>query len=116
MEEAFHIVSEFAIQVEELVEFHVQNLAKRLCDARAEMARILLELNLRIAKLLLKAQPSTLHEVREQLTTAVTIVMVVVESVVTDCMELFKQSFEVLTIVQEDPNIKRLEIDACELK
>ena len=47
--------------------------------------------------------------------TIVTEVVTVVESVVADCMQLFEQSFEVLTSLQEDPNIERLETEVCEL-
>ena len=43
-------------------------------------------------------------------------VVMVVESAVADCTQLFEQSFEVLTSLQEDPNIQRLETKACELQ
>jgi len=42
--------------------------------------------------------------------------MVAVDSVVTDCMKLFEQSLEVLTTLQEDPNIEHLETEAREMK
>ena len=41
--------------------------------------------------------------------------MAVVGSVVTDYMKLFEQSFEVLTTLQEDPNIEHLETEVREL-
>jgi len=37
-------------------------------------------------------------------------------SAVADYTQLFKQSFEVLTSMQEEPNIQRLEMEACELQ
>lgn len=46
----------------------------------------------------------------------VTTAMVVIDSVVADYMQLFKQSFEVLTALQEDPNVECLETKACELQ
>lgn len=64
VEEACHMVLELAIPVEELVEARVQKLATGLHDARAEMVGVELELNLQIAELQFKAQPSTLSEVR----------------------------------------------------
>lgn len=97
VEEAYQMVPELAIQVEEPVETRVRKIATGVRDARAEMARVQLELNLQIVELQSKAQPSTLPEVKEQCTTAVTTIIVVVDNVVPDCMKLFKQSFEVIT-------------------
>lgn len=37
------------------------------------------------------------------------------ENVVADYMQLFEQSFEVLTSLQEDPNVQRLETKVHEL-
>jgi len=39
-----------------------------------------------------------------------------VDSVVADCTQLFEQSFEVLTSLQEDPNVQRLETEAHEIQ
>jgi len=98
------------------VEAHVRKLATGVRDARAEMARVQLELNLQITDLELKAQPSTPPEVKEQRTTMVTIAMAAVDSVVTEYVNLFEQSFEVLTTLQEDPNIEHLETEARKLQ
>lgn len=46
----------------------------------------------------------------------VAVVVAAVESVVDDCTELFKQSFEVLAGLQKDSNIQRLEMEARELQ
>jgi len=75
-----------------------------------------IEMNLQIAKLQLKAQPSPLSEVWKEHTTTITTTIVAVASVVADCMELLEQSFEVLTTLQEDPNGERLETYMCELQ
>lgn len=42
--------------------------------------------------------------------------MVEVDSAMIDCMKIFEQSFKVLTTLQEDSNIERLEIEARELQ
>lgn len=65
VEEAFQMVPELAIQAEEPVEACICNLVTVVCDTREKMARVQLELNLQIAELQLKAQPSALLEVRE---------------------------------------------------
>jgi len=90
VEEACQMVPELDIQAEELVEVCVHKLAIGVCDARAEMARVQLELNLQITELQLRAQPSTLREVREQRTTMVTTTIAVIDSAMIDCMQIFK--------------------------
>lgn len=40
----------------------------------------------------------------------------VVDNVVVDCTQIFEQSFELLTSLQEDPNVQWLEIEAWELQ
>ena len=59
------MVPKLDIQVEELVEECVHNLATGVRDAREKMAKVWLELNLQIAELQLKAQPSTPLKVKE---------------------------------------------------
>ena len=110
------MVSELSIQVEKLREAHVRKLAIGVHDARVEMARVQLELNLQIVELQLKAQPSTPLEVKEQRTTTITTTIATVDSAVIDYMKMFEQSFKVLTTLQEDMNIEFLETEACELQ
>lgn len=55
-------------------------------------------------------------EVKEKCATVVTEVITAVDSVVVDCTRLFEQLFEVLTSLQEDPNVHRLEIEVRELQ
>lgn len=69
-----------------------------------------------IVELQLKVQPSTLLEIKEQCTSAITMAIGEVHITIKDCIRLFEESFEVLTTLQEDPNIYFLEIEACELK
>lgn len=74
------MIPNLAIQAEEPVEVHVQKLAIRVCGIRVEMDRVHLELNLQIAELQLKAQPSTPPEVRQHCTTSVTTTMAVADN------------------------------------
>lgn len=53
------MVLELAIQAEELLEACIWKLATGVHEEKEEMVRVQLELNLQIAKLQLKAQPST---------------------------------------------------------
>ena len=55
-------------------------------------------------------------EVKEQCAIAITGAIAAVESVVADFTMIFEQSFEVLTSLQEDPTVQRLEIEARELQ
>jgi len=75
-----------------------------------------LELNLKIVELQLKALPSTLLEIREQCESTMKYVIVVIDNAVKDCTSLFKQSLEVVTSLQEDPTMQRLETEAWELQ
>jgi len=43
-------------------------------------------------------------------------VMAVVDKLVKDCTKLFEQLLEVVTSLQEDPNVQRLEMEARELQ
>jgi len=106
------MVPESAIPEEEPVEVRVRNLAIGVREVHTEMARVQLELNLNIIELQLKAQPSTLLEVKEQRATAVTEAIAAVNSEVVDCTQLFEQSFKVLTSLQGDSNVQRLETEA----
>ena len=98
------MISEFAISVDEPVEVRVRKLTVGVRDAREKMDRVQLELNLQIAKLQLKDQPSTLLDVKEHRTISIKTVMAVINSVVIDCMKLSEQSFEVLTTL---PTLQR---------
>lgn len=90
IEETCSMLPQWEIQEEELVEAHVHKLAIGVCDARPKMARVQLELNLKIIEFQLKAQPSSLSEFKEQHTTIVTIIIALVDSAVVDCMQLFE--------------------------
>lgn len=59
------MVPELVIPEEELVKVCIRKLATGMCDTQTKMARVQLELNLQITELQLRAQPSTLPEVKE---------------------------------------------------
>ena len=84
------MVSELAILEEEPVKVHVRKLATGVRDARTEMARIQLEMNLQITELQLKAHPSTPQEVKEQRAIVVTEAIAVVDSAVAHCTQHFE--------------------------
>lgn len=80
------------------------------------MAQVQLEFNLQITELQLRAQTSTMPEVKEQQVTVVIEAVVAVDSVVADYLQLFEQSFEVSTSLQEDPDVHRSKTEARELQ
>lgn len=84
---------------------HIHKLTTGVHDTHTKMAWVQLELNLEITELQLKVQPSTPPEVKEHRMTTVTKAVVAVDSAVADYTQLFEQSFEILTILQEDPNV-----------
>lgn len=90
VEEAYQMVLELAIQGEELVEVLVCKFSIGVHETQVEKAKVRLDQNLQIVELQLKAQPSTLLQIREQCTTSVTIEMVTVDSVVEDYMQIFE--------------------------
>ena len=75
-----------------------------------------MDLNLQTVELQLRTQPSTPSEVREQRTTVVITAIAAVDSAVAYYMQLFEQSFKVLTTLQEDPKVECLKTEACELQ
>lgn len=100
------MVLELAIPQEEPVKVHVRKLAMGVHDTHTEMVWVHLELNLQIIELQLKAQPSTPPKVKEQQATTITEVVAAIDNAIADCTQLFKQLFEVLTSLQEDPNVQ----------
>ena len=80
------------------------------------MAKVQLELNLQIIELRLKEQPSTPPEVREQHTNTITSGLEEISSAVKDCTKMLEESFEVLTTLQEDLNVQRLDTEVHKLQ
>lgn len=91
------MVPELAIPEEKPVKVRIYELAIGVHDTWTKMAQVQLELNLQIIELELKAQPSTPLEVKEQWAIVIVEVVTMVDSSVAESMQLFEQSFEVLT-------------------
>lgn len=93
----------------------IKKLVAGVRDARREVARVQFELNLKITKLEVGSQPSTLPEGREQHEATIKDIIATVDVVVVDCTTLFEQAMEVVTTLQEDPNLQRLKTETHEL-
>ena len=78
-----------------------RNLATGVREEKTKVAKVEFELNLKIAELKLKSQPSTPPEVRVQCEVAVKDGVVAVDNLVADCTVLFEHSMEVVTTLQE---------------
>lgn len=89
MDEACHIVLEMDIPKAEPVEMRVQKIAMGMCNTRKKLAKIQMELNIKIIELQLKAQSSNLLEAMEHCMTTMADVIEVVASALMDCMTLF---------------------------
>lgn len=87
----------------------VHRLAVRVYEARDEMTKVQLELNLQIAELRLKVQPSMPPEVREQCAHAIQTGLEKIGQGVQDCTGMLDQPLTMLTYLQEDPNLQCLE-------
>lgn len=68
-----------------------------MCEARSELAKVQLELNLKITELALRDQPLTLPEVKEQCEATVRDAVAAVNSAVKECTTLFEQALKVVT-------------------
>jgi hypothetical protein len=97
-------------------EARVFRLVAGVREAREELTKVQLELNLQIVKLRLKARSSTPPEVREQRVSAITAGLDKIDSVVQYYTNMLEESLEVFISLQEDPNIQRLETEARELQ
>jgi len=75
------------------------------------MTKVQLELNLQIAELQLKVQPSSPLEDREQRARAIQTRLEEIRQAVQN-FAMLEESFAVLTSLQEDPNTQRLETEA----
>ena len=116
VDDAFHNVLELAIPADILVEVRIHKLVVGVREAREEMTKVQLELNLQIVELWLKTHPSIPPEVREQRATATIAGLQEIRGVVWDCTNMFEEALEVLTTLQEDPKFQCLETKERELQ
>ena len=82
---------------------------------REKTTHVQLELNLHIIELRLKAQPSTPPEVKEQCVSVIQLGLEEIGWAVQECTGMLDQAFDILTSLQEDPNIQCLEIESRQL-
>jgi len=94
----------------------IHKLASGFHEAKEAATRIQMDLNLKIVELWLKAQPSTPPEVREQRVGDIQKGLGEIEQAVQSCTTLLEESFRVLTNLQEDPTIQRLETKVWEIQ
>lgn len=94
----------------------IHQLAARVQRTQEEAVKVKLELNLQIAELQLKAQPSTPPKVREQCHHAIQSGLKEIEHAIQDCTGLLDQSLITLTSLQDDPMLQKLETEAWELQ
>ena len=81
---------DLAIHEEEPIEVLFRKLDTGVRDARIELAKVQLELNLQITDLQLKAQLSTPPEVKKQHATVVTEAIVAVDNAVAGYTQIFE--------------------------
>ena len=94
----------------------IHKFSSGFCEVNEQAMRIQLDLNLKIAKLQLKAQPSMPLEVWEQCIGDIQKGLEDIEHALQSCTSLLEESFGILTTLQEDPTIQRLETKAQELQ
>lgn len=116
VDDACRRVLEMAIAVDLPVEVWIHSLASGAHDANEEATNVQLELNLQIVEQRLKAQPSTPPKIREQHASAITTGLEEIGHAVYECTKMLEQVLEVLTTLQEDPNMQRMETEAQKLQ
>lgn len=112
---ACRTISELHIPEDTMVNARIQKLTIGVCGARTELPKVQFELKFKITGPRLKAKPSTPPDVREQREASIKDAIATVDAIVKDYTTLFEQSLEVVTNLQEDPNLHRLEIEEREL-
>lgn len=114
--EACWTVPELNIIEDALVDARLRKLVAGVHKAWIELAKVQFELNLKIIELELRAQTSSPPEVREQCETIVKDAIIAVDTAVKDCTTLIEKVLKVVTSLQEDLELQRLEIEARELQ
>lgn len=101
IDDACRSVPELAMPAE-----RAHRLVVRVREAREEMIKVQLELDLQITELKLKVQSSTPLEVREKCTHAIQIGFEKIGQVTEGCTEMLQQALTILTHLQEDPSLQ----------
>lgn len=97
VDDACRHIPEPAIAADLSVEVRIHSLETGVHEARDEMTKVQLELNLYITELQLKAQPSTPSEIREQPSNSIATGLEEIGGAVCDCTDMLEHAFEVLT-------------------
>ena len=116
VDEARWRILELSITAELPTEMQIHCLASGVRSAREETTGVQLELNLYIVELRMKVQPSTPSEVKEQRVSMIQTGVEEIGRAVQDYTGMLDQAFDILTSLQEDPNIQRLETEAHKLQ
>jgi len=93
----YRSIPELAIPADVPAEVWIHRLVARVREAMEETTKVQLELNLQIAQLRLKVQPSTPLEVRKQCTSAIIARLEEIGGAVRECTNMLQESLEVLT-------------------
>jgi len=112
MEEACSVILELVVLVALPTAEKIHQLVARVCKTQEKAVKVHLELNLQVAKLQLKVQPSTPPKVREKFHRTIKSMLEVIEHAVQDCTGFFDQSLFTLTSLQEDLMLQQLETEA----
>lgn len=97
VEQACSSIPELVVPAVLLTAEQIHRLAARVHEAKEEMMKLQLELNLQIVELQLRAQPFTPPEVREQCAHAIQTGLEEIERAVKDCTAMLDQSLFMLT-------------------
>lgn len=116
MEEAYSSILELVVTATLPTTENIHQLETGVHKTQEEATKVQLELNVQIAELRLKAQPSTPPKVREKCHHTIQLGLEVIEHTVQDCMRLLDQSLFMLTSLDEDPTLQQLETEAQELQ
>lgn len=103
--EACRTMPKFYIPKEVPLEAKIKKLVVGVHDAKVEVAKVQFELNIKIKEVELKSQLSTPPEIRAHRKAAIKDGVSTVDATVVDCTKLFEQAMEVVTTLQEDPNL-----------
>ena len=95
--ESCRCVPELSIAADLPTEVWIHYLASGVHNAQEETTRVQLELNLHIAELQMKAQPSTALEIREQCTNAIVVGMEEIGGEVRDYTNMLEEALKVFT-------------------
>jgi len=87
----------------------IQRIPTTVKESQTEIGKVRLELQLQISGLKLKLQPTTPPKVREQHEATIKEEIDTLDTAVKGCTQLFQQTMELWTSLQEDPTLQKIE-------